>query len=53
MRTIEKEVLRMELQIGQLINIIANLNERIGHLEDDRRKGRTATVHKIPLARRH
>lgn len=52
MRTLEKEVIRMELQIGQLIHIIANLNERIGHLEDERRKNRTAQVHKIPLARR-
>lgn len=31
---LEKEVLRMELQIGELIRIVANLNERLKELED-------------------
>lgn len=31
---LEKEVLRMELQIGELIRIVANLNERLNELED-------------------
>lgn len=52
MGTIEKEVLRLEMQIEQLIHIIANLNERLGRLEDARRRNKIAEVHKIPLARR-
>ncbi len=31
---LEKEVLRMELQIGELIRMVANLNERLMKLED-------------------
>lgn len=31
---LEKEVLRMEMQIGELIRIVANLNERLKELED-------------------
>ena len=30
----EKDIVRMELQIGQLISIVANMNERIIKLED-------------------
>ena len=30
----EKDIVRMELQIGQLITIVANLNERIIKLEE-------------------
>lgn len=33
----EKKLIRMELQIGELIRIIANLNERINDLEENER----------------
>ncbi|MDW0108665.1 hypothetical protein [Sporosarcina aquimarina] len=29
----EQSILRMELQIGQLIRLVANLNERVDRLE--------------------
>lgn len=33
MVTLEKEMLRMELQIGELIRIVANLNARLNEVE--------------------
>ncbi|WP_168157276.1 hypothetical protein [Sporosarcina ureilytica] len=34
MHRINKEVLRMELQISELIRMVANLNERLKELEE-------------------
>jgi len=34
MTKIEKEVLRMEMQVSELIRMVANLNERIKEIED-------------------
>lgn len=31
---LEKEVLRMEMQVSELIRMVANLNERIKEIED-------------------
>ena len=35
MEKMEKKLIRMELQIGELIRIIANMNERINDLEEN------------------
>lgn len=43
---LEKEVLRMELQIGELIRIVANLNERLKELEEQKEyKNEVFNVH--------
>lgn len=34
MQRINKEVIRMELQISELIRMVANLNERLNELEE-------------------
>ena len=34
MTKLEKEVLRMEMQVSELIRMVANLNERIKEIED-------------------
>lgn len=34
MTPVEKQLFRLELQVGQLITIIANLNERVMELEE-------------------
>lgn len=44
---LEKEVIRMELQIGELIRIVANLNERLKELEDT--KSRKSYIQQIPF----
>ena len=38
MTTIEKDVKRMEMQIEQLISIVANQNNRLNRIEDLERK---------------
>ncbi|MBO0589232.1 hypothetical protein [Sporosarcina sp. E16_8] len=52
MITIEKDVKRMEMQIEQLISIIANQNNRLNRIEDLERKRKFGTVHIIPFADR-
>ena len=52
MTTIEKDVKRMEMQIEQLISIVANQNNRLNRIEDQERKKKFRTVHIIPLAER-
>jgi len=52
MTTIEKDVKRMEMQIEQLISIVANQNKRLNRIEDLERKKKFGTVHMIPLAER-
>lgn len=50
MITLKKDVNRLELQIGQLITIVANQNERLTRFEEIERKRRMIAVQKIPLA---
>ena len=50
LNTLEKDVERMEMQIGQLITIIANLNDRLNHIEDNEREKKIRTIRKIALA---
>lgn len=45
MSKLEKEVMRMELQIEELIRIVGSLNERIRQMEDVKNKER------IPIRR--
>ncbi|MFJ7934334.1 hypothetical protein [Sporosarcina sp. NPDC096371] len=52
MSTLEKDVKRMELQIEQLISIVANQNERLNQFEEIERKKRRVAIHQIPLAER-
>ncbi|MCG7337362.1 hypothetical protein MHZ95_19060 [Sporosarcina sp. ACRSM] len=52
MQTVEKEVKRLEMQIGQLVTIIANLNDRLNRLEDSERKQKIRSIRKIQLAER-
>lgn len=52
MTTIEKDVKRLEMQIEQLISIVANQNNRLNRLEDIERKKKFGPVHIIPLAER-
>lgn len=52
MTILEKDVKRMELQIEQLISIVANQNKRLNRIEDLERKRKFGTVHCIPLAER-
>lgn len=52
MKTLEKEVKRLELQIGQLVSIIANINGRLNRLEDIERKRKMRALRKIQLAER-
>lgn len=40
MRILEKDVKRMELQIEQLIRIVASLNDRLNRFEEIERKKR-------------
>lgn len=35
MEKVEHKLIRMELQLGELIRIIANMNERINELEEN------------------
>lgn len=52
METIEKKMIRMELQIGQLIRIVANMNERVNELEDAEKKKKRMFVEKRMVAER-
>lgn len=52
MTTIKKDMKRMEMQIEQLIRIVANQNNRLNRIEDLERKKKFGTVHIIPLAER-
>lgn len=48
MTKLEKDVLRMELQIGELIRIVANLNERLQGIEEVKQK--KSRIQKIPIS---
>ena len=50
LNTLEKDVERMEMQIGQLITIIANLNDRLNHMEYNEREKKIRRIRKIALA---
>ncbi|MBE1555680.1 hypothetical protein [Sporosarcina limicola] len=52
MTTFEKDINRMEVQIGQLIRIVANLNDRLNRFEDTERKKRMKAMHKMSNADR-
>ena len=50
MDNVKNEVLRMELQVGELIRIVANLNERLAKIEDVKQKVKvrqSSCVHKV------
>ncbi|MFD1203825.1 MULTISPECIES: hypothetical protein [Sporosarcina] len=42
-----KEMIRMELQIGQLIRIVATMNERIKELEDLEKSRKVVSLHRL------
>lgn len=48
MSKLEKEVLRMELQVSELIRIVANLNERLKNIEETEKE--RSYLQKIPFA---
>ena len=50
MTKIEKEVVRMELQISELIRVVANLNERLKRVEDKNKSN--DTVRKVPIVQK-
>jgi len=50
MNILEKEVLRMELQVGELIRIVANLNERLRTIEDN--NVTRVLIQQIPLTKK-
>lgn len=50
MGNLEKEVLRMEMQISELIRIVANLNERLKDIEDEKKLNRY--IQKIPCTQK-
>lgn len=52
MKPIEKQIERIELQIEQLITIVANLNRRINRLEENEQKRKIQALHTIPIAKR-
>ncbi|MGN7385567.1 hypothetical protein [Sporosarcina sp. SAFN-015] len=41
----EQQLIRMELQVGQLIRIIASMNERIKELEEKERARKVIPIH--------
>ena len=45
MKNIEQQLIRMELQVGQLIRIIASLNERINELEEKELSRKVIPIH--------
>lgn len=50
--TLENDIKRMEIQIEQLISIIANQNSRLNRIEDVERQKRLKNIRMIPLAER-
>lgn len=48
MDQLNREILRMELQISELIRIVANLNERLKKLEDIGDEGMYFSVPRYP-----
>lgn len=47
MMTLEQQVLRMELQIGELIRIVATLNDRLKEVEEVKTR---RVITKIPIS---
>lgn len=47
MMTLEQQVLRMELQIGELIRIVATLNDRLKEVEEVKTR---RPITKIPIS---
>ena len=50
MTKVEKEVVRMELQISELIRVVANLNERLKRMEDKNKSNEI--IRKVPIAQK-
>ena len=50
MTKLEKEVVRMELQISELIRVVAYLNERLKRIEDNN-KGKDF-VRQVPIVQK-
>lgn len=48
----EQIIYRLELQVGQLIRLVANLNERVERLEEERENRRTVRVFHMKPPRR-
>lgn len=48
MTKLEKDVLRMEVQVGELIRIVANLNRQIQQLEEVNKKARHRRKMRMP-----
>ncbi len=53
MTSLEENVKRLELQIGQLISIVANQNERLNRFEEAERKKRKIAMQRIRYAEHH
>lgn len=52
MHKLQQDIIRMELQIGQLIHITANLNERLNRLEQAESHKKTMLMNRaIPIER--
>ncbi|MFC5604856.1 hypothetical protein [Sporosarcina koreensis] len=45
MEKLEHQLIRMELQVGQLIRIIAGMNERINELEEKELARKVIPIH--------
>ncbi|WP_432363734.1 hypothetical protein [Sporosarcina sp. UB5] len=45
MEQYEKQLIRMELQVGQLIRIVAGMNERINELEEKELARKVVPIH--------
>lgn len=45
MEKVEQQLIRMELQVGQLIRIIAIMNERINELEEKELSRKVIPIH--------
>ncbi|GEN81761.1 hypothetical protein SLU01_00730 [Sporosarcina luteola] len=46
MENVERKIIRLELQVGELIRILAHLNERIKNIEEKERDGKIISIHK-------
>ncbi|WP_172371397.1 hypothetical protein [Sporosarcina jiandibaonis] len=49
MTKLEKEIIRMELQISELIRVVANLNERLKMVEDKKTGKGKDFIKKVPI----
>lgn len=52
MEKLEQQLIRMELQVGQLIRIIAGMNERLNELEERELARKVIPIHMRRQAQR-